>query len=112
MGKKKGGYSWVQKFRYGRSISVEFFKSNAWLLLIIVVAVIALIGLRYKTKTKMQQIKTLERELVRAESAKLQEKAEYMSLIRESEMQRLSDQRNLGLTFQEQPPYTLTYEKD
>ena len=35
-----------------------------------------------------------------------------MSLIRESEMQRLSDQRNLGLTFQEQPPYTLTYEKD
>lgn len=41
-------------------------------------------GLRYKTKTKMQEIKALERELVRSESAKLQEKADYMSLIRES----------------------------
>ena len=64
----KGGYSWVNEFRYGRSISVEFFKSNAWLLLIIVVAVIGLIGLRYKTKTKMSEIKRLNTELALAES--------------------------------------------
>lgn len=106
------GLGWFRELRYGRSVSIDFFRRNAWLLISILVALLALMGLRYKTKTKMQQIKTLERELVRAESAKLQEKAEYMSLIRESEMQRLSDQRNLGLTFQEQPPYTLTYEKD
>ena len=63
-----------------------------------------LMGLRYKTKTKMQEIKALERELVRSESAKLQEKADYVSLIRESEMQRLVDRHGLGLTFPEQPP--------
>lgn len=107
MGKKKGGYSWVQEFRYGRSISVEFFKSNAWLLLIIVVAVIALIGLRYKTKTKMAEIKRLNIELARAESNKLQEKAAYMSLIRETEMRKMVREKGLPLEFQEQPPYEL-----
>lgn len=103
----KGVYSWVNEFRYGRSISVEFFKSNAWLLLIIVVAVIGLIGLRYKTKTKMSEIKRLNTELARAESNKLQEKAAYMSLIRETEMRRMVREKGLPLEFQEQPPYEL-----
>lgn len=106
-GKKKGGYSWINEFRYGRSISVEFFKNNAWLLLIVVVSVIALIGLRYKTKTKMEEIKRLTTELTRAESAKLQEKAAYMSLIRETEMRKMVREKGLPLEFQEQPPYEL-----
>ena len=38
-------------------ISIEFFKKNAWLLLLITVAVIAMIGLRYETKTKMSKNK-------------------------------------------------------
>lgn len=104
---KTGGYSWVRELRYGRSISIEFFKSNAWLLMIIVVAVIALIGLRYKTKTKMSEIKRLNTELARAESVKLQEKAAYMSLIRETEMRRMVREKGLPLEFQEQPPYEL-----
>lgn len=99
--------SWVSELRYGRSISVEFFKSNAWLLVIIVVAVLALIGLRYKTKTKMAEIKKLNVELARAESEKLQEKAAYMSLIREIEMRRMVREKGLSLEFQEQPPYEL-----
>lgn len=105
--KNAQGYSWINELRYGRSISVEFFKSNAWLLLIIVVAVIALIGLRYKTKTKMAEIKKLNIELARAESLKLQEKAAYMSLIRETEMRRMVREKGLSLEFQEQPPYEL-----
>lgn len=101
------GYSWISELRYGRSISVEFFKNNAWLLVIIVVSVIALIGLRYKTKTKMMEIKALTAELARAESGKLQEKAAYMSLIRETEMRRMVREKGLALEFQEQPPYEL-----
>ena len=93
---KKGGYSWVNEFRYGRSISVEFFKNNAWP-----------IGLRYKTKTKMSEIKRLNTELARAESYKLQEKAAYMSLIRETEMRRMVREKGLPLEFQEQPPYEI-----
>ena len=104
----KSQNTWLNELRYGRSISVEFFKSNAWLLLIIVVAVIALIGLRYKTKTKMSEIKKLNTELTRAESEKLQEKSAYMSLIRETEMRRMVREKGLPLEFQEQPPYELS----
>lgn len=104
--------AWVSDVRYGRSLSVEFFKHNAWLLLVLVVALISLMGLRYKTKTKMEEIKKLSTELQLAESSKLQEKAAYMSLIREIEMKRLVDEKGLGLDFQEKPPYELTVDKN
>lgn len=107
LGERSTGYSWLQELRYGRSISVEFFKHNAWLLLIIIVAVIALIGLRYQTKTKMVEIKRLNRELSKAESNKLQEKSAYMSLIRETEMRKMVRDKGLPLEFQEQPPYEI-----
>lgn len=96
--------------RYGRSLSLEFFRQNAWLIMIFIVAIIALMGLRYKTKTKMEEIKQLTVELQRAQSSKLQEKAAYMSLIREAEMKKLVDEKGLGLQFQEYPPYELTLE--
>jgi hypothetical protein len=104
--------TWISDVRYGRSLSVDFFKRNAWLLMIFVVAMLALMGLRYKTKTKMEEIKRLTTELQRAESSKLQEKAAYMSLIRETEMKRLVDENGLGLVFQEQPPFELELEKE
>ncbi|MBD5264964.1 MAG: hypothetical protein HDS48_05490 [Bacteroides sp.] len=104
--------TWISDVRYGRSLSVEFFKRNAWLLMIIVVSMLALMGLRYKTKTKMEEIKRLTTELQIAESSKLQEKAAYMSLIRETEMRRLVEENGLGLEFQEQPPFELILEKD
>lgn len=105
---KGSSKKWFNDLRYGRSVSLKFFKKNAWLLLSLLVAIVALMGLRYKTKTKMNEIRQLQRELVRAESSKLQEKSAYMSLIRESELKRMADEHNLGLTFQEQPPYILS----
>lgn len=104
--------AWVADVRYGRSLSVEFFKRNAWLLMVFVVAILSLMGLRYKTKTQMEEIKRLTVELQRAESSKLQEKAAYMSLIRETEMKRLVEEKGLGLEFQEFPPYELELDKD
>ena len=111
--KKKAGVSreLMNDMRYGRSLSVEFFRQNAWLLMLFVVAIIALMGLRYKTKTKMEEIKSLTVELQRSQSSKLQEKAAYMSLIREVEMKKLVDQQGLGLQFQEYPPYELSLEE-
>ncbi|MDE7159607.1 MAG: hypothetical protein K2O24_01990 [Muribaculaceae bacterium] len=97
--------------RYGRSVSAGFFRKNAWLLVAFLAAVLSLMGLRYKTKSKMAEIKQLTVELQRAESSKLQEKALYMSLIRETEMKRLVDEKGLGLQFREEPPYQITYEK-
>lgn len=78
--------------------------------MVVLVATISLMGLRYKTKTKMEEIKRLTTELQLAESSKLQEKAAYMSLIREVEMRRLVEENSLGLIFQEQPPFELVVE--
>ncbi len=109
---KRPAPTWVADVRYGRSLSVEFFKRNAWLLMVFVVAILSLMGLRYKTKTKMEEIKRLTVELQRAESSKLQEKAAYMSLIRETEMKRMVEEKGLGLEFQEFPPYELELDKN
>lgn len=106
--KNKQKRGWMSELRYGRSLSIDFFKANAWLMLLFVVAILALIGLRYKTKTKMAEIKQLTVELQRAESHKLQEKSLYMSLIRESEMVKMVREKNINLEFQEQPPFELT----
>lgn len=106
--KKKSGRLasvWIREMRYGEVVPVDFFTHNAWILIIFLVAILSLIGLRYKTKTKMEEIKSLTHKLELVQSAKLQEKAEYMSLIRETEMRRLVTEKNLGLVFQEQPPY-------
>lgn len=99
--------SWLVEARYGRSISIEFFKSNFWLLTLVVVALLALIGLRYKTKTKMAEIKQLRSQLELAESEKIHEKALYMSMVRESEMVMMVNQKQLNLQFQDKPPYEL-----
>lgn len=102
----------MNDMRYGRTLSLEFFRQNAWLLMLFVVLIISLMGLRYKTKTKMEEIKKLTVELQRAESSKLQEKAAYMSLIREAEMKKLVEEKGLGLQFQEFPPYELEIDKE
>lgn len=107
-GDKPRKTGWMNEIRYGRTLSVEFFRNNAWLLILIVVTMLALIGLRYKTKTKMAEIKQLTIQLQRAESHMLQEKAKYMSLIRETEMKKMVNEKKLDLQFQEQPPYELS----
>ena len=110
MAKKKSSTktsSWkknVSTVTSGRGVPIQFFKKNAWLLII---SVISLIGMRYSTQSKMQQINELNTELKRAESDKLHHKSLYMSLIRETEMQRLIDEKKLNLYFQEQPPYEI-----
>ena len=106
-GKKKTP-GWVAELRYGQSISIEFFRANAWLIMVIVVVVIALMGLRYKTRTRMEEIKKLTSELQLAESTMLYEKSKYMTLVRETEMKKMVHDRGLHLEFQEQPPYILS----
>ena len=96
--------------RYGRTISLDFFKHNAWMIIAIITALIGVMGLRYRTKTRMSEIKQLNRELERAESDKLHEKAWYMTLIRETELTRLTTEKHLGLRYQEEPPVVIECE--
>lgn len=103
---------WRSDLRYGRGVSATFFRNNLWLIVLVLVLVLMLIGLRYRTKTRMMEIKQLTIELNRAESHKLQEKAAYMSLIRESEMKRLVEREGLNLEFQQTPPYEISSSPD
>ncbi len=100
-----------QGLRTGESISLNYFRSNAWLMVTLVVVILALIGLRYRTMTKMVEINKLNKELARTQSIKLQEKASYMTLIRETEMKRLTQSKGLGLTFRDQPPMEIVRDK-
>ncbi len=118
-GKKKKGFGAsvtttvkqnTDSLRSGRAISLEFFKRNAWLIIAILTALIGVMGLRYRTKTRMSEIKQLNKELQRAESEKLNEKAWYMTLIRETELTRLTTEKRLGLRYQEEPPVVVECE--
>ncbi len=118
-GKKKKGFGAsvtdtvkhnTDTLRSGRAISLEFFKRNAWMIIAILTALIGVMGLRYRTKTRMSEIKQLNKELQRAESDKLNEKAWYMTLIRETELTRLTTEKRLGLRYQEEPPIVIECE--
>ena len=100
----------TEDLRDGRAVSIEFFKRNAWMIIAIITSIIAVMGLRYRTKTRMSEIKQLSRELERAESEKLHEKAWYMTLIRETELTRLTTEKRLGLRYQEEPPVVIECE--
>lgn len=101
----------TEDLREGRAVSLEFFKRNAWMIIAIITALIGVMGLRYRTKTRMSEIKQLNKELQRAESEKLHEKAWYMTLIRETELTRLTTEKRLGLRYQEEPPVVIECEE-
>lgn len=90
--------------RKGRGISVDFFRRNGWLIIFLTVIILVLIGVRYRTRVYMREIKELRQELRSAENEYIEEKARYMSLIRETDMVQMSARYNLGLTFSDKPP--------
>lgn len=98
----------IKVLREGRPVSIDFFRRHAWLILISVVIVLALIGQRYSNQDKRLQIKRLEESLATAESELVAQKASYMSLIRENEMRRLLRSHHINLDYQEQPPFVIS----
>lgn len=107
--RRKGTGVWYM-VKNGRSMSLTFFKRNGWLIVLAMVAIIWLISQRYSNQSRMEEIRGLEKTLRRAESRKLDAKADYMSLIRESRMRELMERNNLTISYQEQPPYILPSE--
>lgn len=98
---------WLSDLRGGQGVSLEFFKRNGWLLATIIIIILSLMGLRYRTQTRMVEIARLTQELKMAESEKLSAKKEYMTLIRQTKMNELVQQHRLPLIHQEQPPYEI-----
>ncbi|MDE6283880.1 MAG: hypothetical protein K2L97_07830 [Muribaculaceae bacterium] len=91
----------------GQILSTDFFRRH-WLPVLGVIAMLMIyITNRYTCQTQMETIQRLEKQLEVAKTERIREKSTYMSRIRESRMQHKVDSLRLGLTVQEQPPYSL-----
>ena len=92
--------------------SVDFFRRN-WLVVLGAVAMLMLyMSNRYTCQTQMEKIQQLEKDLEVAKTERIRAKSAYMSRIRESQMQHMVDSLGLGITVQDQPPFTLEREPD
>lgn len=104
------GKSVATVMRHGTPLSIELFKRHGWFILIAMVVVVALTGQRYANANKVRKVQRLKKELALQQSVAINEKAAYMSLIRENVMRDFLHARHLDLDYQEQPPYSLSYE--
>lgn len=102
------GRRFFRNIKKGRGVSSDFFRRHGWLIIFFTVVILVLIGIRYRTRVYMSEIKTLRQELKHAQNKCIEEKALFMSLIREHDMVELAREHNLGLGFPVQPPYQLT----
>lgn len=100
----------LKNVKKGKGVSSDFFKRHGWLVIFFMVVILVLTGMRYRTKVYMMQIKKLRTELKQAENERIEEKALYMSMIREQDMVELARRYELGLSFPVKPPYVLTLE--
>lgn len=95
---------------FGDVMSSNFFKNNKFTIFIVIALLMAYITSKYECMTKMEEIRTLERELAIVKSKSLRERGLYRSSTRESVMQHRIDSIGLRLQKQVTPPFKLTYE--
>ena len=101
---KKAGKGLLQ----GRFFSLDFFKRN-WVYVVFVMAMaLAYIGNKFACQSSIQELLTLQKtDLVNAQTDLVSSSAKYNSMIRESEMVKLINERHLGLSAPLDPPYEL-----
>ena len=112
MGEKKNsaaatGRKATRGFVQGRIFSLEFFKRN-WVYVVFVVAMaLAYVGNKFACQRSIQELLTLKTDLANAQSDLVSSSAKYNSMIRESEMVKLMNEKHLGLVPPQDPPYKL-----
>ncbi|MCM1451280.1 MAG: FtsL-like putative cell division protein [Clostridium sp.] len=94
---------------FGDVVSSTFFKKNKFTIFIVIALLMAYITSKYECMTKMEEIRTLERELAIVKSKSLRERGIYRSNTRESVMQHRIDSIGLPLLKQRTPPFKLSY---
>lgn len=68
---------------------------------------LAYIGNKFACQRSIQELLSLKTELANAQSDLVVSSAKYNSMIRESEMVKLMNEKHLGLTAPSTPPYEL-----
>ncbi len=109
-GKASSG-SMLRQLMYGQIVSSDFFARNWMALLLVVVMVLVYIAGKYTCQTKMEQVRTLQRELETVKTERIRVRSDYMGKIRESAMQQMVDTLHLGLSVREYPPYIVDSEE-
>lgn len=101
-GKKAG-----KDFFQGRFFSLEFFKRNAVYIIALVIMALAYIANKFVCQSSMEEVIKLKTELSNAQTDLVNASARYNSMIRESEMTRLMQEKHIGLVAPLEPPYEL-----
>lgn len=109
-GKASSG-SMLRQLMYGQIVSSDFFARNWMALLLVVVMVLVYIAGKYTCQTKMEQVRSLQRELETVKTERIRVRSDYMGKIRESAMQQMVDTLHLGLSVREYPPYIVDSEE-
>lgn len=91
----------------GRFFSLDFFKRNAVYIIALVIMALAYIANKFVCQSSMEEVIRLKTELANAQTDLVNASAKYNSMIRESEMTRLMQERHLGLSTPDEPPYEL-----
>ena len=101
--RKRAGKDLLQ----GRFFSLDFFKRNWYYIVFIVAMALAYIGNKFACQRSIQELLSLKTELSNAQSDLVVSSSRYNSMIRESEMVKLMNEKHLGLTAPMDPPYEL-----
>ena len=108
---KRSGGSLASRFIHGRLISIEFFKRHWLPVLVSVLLILVYITNKYSYQTRVETANSLRKELEVVKTEYIRQRSLYMSATRESAMRHRIDSIGLDLTYQVQPPYTLSYGK-
>ena len=100
---KKAGQDIIQ----GRFFSLDFFKRNAVYIIALVVMALAYIANKFVCQSSMQEVLSLRTELANAQTDLVNSSAKYNSMIRESETTMLMQEKHIGLSAPQDPPYEL-----
>lgn len=100
---KKAGKVLIQ----GRFFSLDFFKRNWYYVVFIVAMALAYIGNKFSSQRSIQELISLKTELANAQTDLVNASAKYNSMIRESQMVNLMNEKHLDLTPPMDPPYEL-----
>lgn len=110
--KKAPSGSVLRQLMYGQIVSSDFFARNWMAMLLVVVMILVYIAGKYTCQTKMEQVRSLQRELETVRTERIRARSDYMGRIRESAMQEMVDTLRLGLCVREYPPYIVEAEEE
>lgn len=97
----------LRQVMFGQVVSSDFFARNWVAMILVVMMIMVYIAGKYTCQRKMEQVRKLSGELETVRAERIRAKSDYMGKIRESEMQKMVDQKQLGLRIQEYPPFVI-----